>query len=206
MTTSGTPTSSDQPAPDPAATYDLIICHDDRMVFHDHYESPEHRLRMCVGLLTDSDVVSRIVDSTRSAEIRALYQAYVSQWTTAPDSVVDAIAKLCRQWGVQVYASTTTKKSSAPATLFSVVTEYGPGQTVAEHFPSREARHASLVERVDQFFDAPGCIPHSVAADEERLVVMLAMHLMSATVTLTESSLDKADGVYRPSGHPLQID
>src|SRR5207248_65913 len=132
-------TNSDELAPDLAVTYDLIICHDERIVFHDHYESPDLRLRMCVGLLTDSNVVSRVLDGSRAAEVRDVYQALASRWSTAPDSVVDAIAKCCRTWGVHVYVSTTRKKNMAPATLFTVVTEYGPGQTVAEHFPSREA-------------------------------------------------------------------
>ncbi|WP_327357849.1 hypothetical protein [Streptomyces sp. NBC_01304] len=54
--------------------------------------------------------------------------------------------------GVQLYASATTKKSTAPKTLFSVITEYGPGETLAEHF-----------------FTAPGRIPEIVLADEQRL-------------------------------------
>ncbi|MFJ2420197.1 hypothetical protein [Streptomyces brevispora] len=45
MTALGTQGDSDEPAPGPLATYDLIICHQDRIVFHDHYESPEQRLR-----------------------------------------------------------------------------------------------------------------------------------------------------------------
>ncbi|MFE5864300.1 hypothetical protein [Streptomyces virginiae] len=41
----GTQGDSDELVPGPLATYDLIICHQDRIVFHDHYESPEQRLR-----------------------------------------------------------------------------------------------------------------------------------------------------------------
>lgn len=42
---SGTQGDSDQLAPGPLATYARIVCHRDRIVFHDHYESPEQRLR-----------------------------------------------------------------------------------------------------------------------------------------------------------------
>ncbi|MGI8306971.1 hypothetical protein [Saccharopolyspora hattusasensis] len=161
MTAIGTRADSDELAPNLNATYDLIICHGDRVVFHDHYQNPERRLHMCVRLLTDSDVFSRAVDSSRAMEIRNLHQAHAAQWSTEPDSVVDAIAKLCRRWGVQIYVSTTVKRSAVPAALFSVITEYGPGQTVAKHFPTNEARRASLTERAEQFFTEPGCIPHS---------------------------------------------
>ncbi|UJW28843.1 hypothetical protein L3Q67_26650 [Saccharothrix sp. AJ9571] len=205
MTSMGPRTGSDALAPNPAATYDLIIGHGGRIVFHDHYDSPEVRLRVCVGILTCSDIVNRVVDSPRSAEIRDLYHACADQWSTAPNAVVDALAELCRQWGVQIYMSTTTEKSAAPATLFSVITTYGPGQAVAEHFPSRETRQNSLIERAGQFFATPGCIPELVLADERHLAALLAALLKSATVTLTESVLDEADGIYKPSGVPPQI-
>lgn len=58
MNTLVTQGDSDKPAPGPHTTYDLIICHEDRIVFHDHYEAPEQRLRMCVGILTNSDALA----------------------------------------------------------------------------------------------------------------------------------------------------
>lgn len=205
MTTIGTQVDSDELVPGPDTTYDLVICHNDRIIFHDHYPSPAFRLRMCEQLLTASDVVAGVVDAARANEIHELYQSHVSQWETASDAVVNAISKLCRRWGVQIYMSTTKKKTAAPAVLYSVVTQYGPGQNVAEHFPTRQARRASLIERAESFFDAPGHIPERVLSDDQRLAALVATFLMPATVILTESALDDADNVYKPSGRPLPI-
>ena len=116
----------DQLDPDPASRFDLIICHGDRLVFHDHYGSPEQRLRMCVGLLVTSDLVAAAVDSAAAAMIARLHESRAPEWSTAPDAVLNEIAKLCRRWGVNVYASTTRKHSAAPAALFSVITDYPP--------------------------------------------------------------------------------
>ncbi|WP_371793114.1 hypothetical protein OG285_32815 [Streptomyces sp. NBC_01471] len=41
----GTQGDSDELVCGPPATYDLIICHQDRIVFHDHYDSPQQRPR-----------------------------------------------------------------------------------------------------------------------------------------------------------------
>lgn len=205
MTAIGTQVDSDELVPGPDTTYDLVICHNDRIVFHDHYTSPAFRLRMCEQLLTASDVVAGVVDAARANEIHELYQSHVSKWETAPDAVVNVISKLCRRWGIQIYMSTTKKKTAAPAVLYSVITQYGPGQTVAEHFPTRQARRASLIERAETFFDAPGHIPERVLSDDHRLAALVATFLMPATVILTESALDEADSVYKPSGRPLRI-
>lgn len=205
MTAIGTQVDSDELVPGPDTTYDLVICHNDRIVFHDHYTSPAFRLRMCEQLLTASDVVAGVVDAARANEIHELYQSHVSQWETAPDAVVNVISKLCRRWGIQIYMSTTKKKSAAPAVLYSVITQYGPGQTVAEHFPTGQARRTSLIERAETFFDAPGHIPERVLSDDQRLAALVATFLMPATVVLTESALDDANNVYKPSGRPLPI-
>lgn len=205
MTTIGTQVDSDELVPGPDTTYDLVICHNDRIVFHDHYQSPAFRLRMCEQLLTVSDTLAGVVDAARANEIHELYQSHVSQWETDPDAVMNVISKLCRRWGVQIYMSTTKKKTAAPAVLYSVVTHYGHGQNVAEHFPTRQARRASLIERAETFFDTPGHIPERVLTDDHRLAALVATFLMPATVVLTESALDKADGVYKPSGRPLRI-
>ncbi|MFD7669072.1 hypothetical protein [Streptomyces sp. NPDC059788] len=45
MTVFGAQGDSDELAPGLLTIYDLIICHQGRPVFHDHYESPEQRLR-----------------------------------------------------------------------------------------------------------------------------------------------------------------
>lgn len=207
MTSMRSHAGSDELGPGPEASYDLIICHDDRIVFHDHYSSPALRLRMLAQLLEVSDVVAEAVDATRAAEVRELHDSMSDRWGTAPDQVANAIAKLCRRWGVQVYVSTTRKRSAAPETLFSVVTDYGSGQVIAEHFPTRAARQRSLVERADQCFDAPGRIPERILADDSRLAALLSALLMPASVSLTESSLDESDEgpLYRPSGAPLSI-
>lgn len=205
MTAIGTQVDSDKLVPGPDTTYDLVICHNDRIVFHDHYTSPAFRLRMCEQLLTASDVVAGVVDAARANEIHELYQSHVSQWETAPDAVVNVISKLCRRWGIQIYMSTTKKKTAAPAVLYSVITQYGPGQTVAEHFPTRQARRTSLIERAETFFDASGHIPERVLSDDHRLAALVATFLMPATVVLTESALDDANNVYKPSGRPLPI-
>ncbi|MCQ6272024.1 hypothetical protein M8J71_16255 [Pseudarthrobacter sp. R1] len=205
MTATGIQAGSEELVPGPDSAYDLVICHDDRIVFHDHYPSPAFRLRMCAQLLTASDVVLGAIDASAANEVHELYQSSSGQWESAPDSVVNAIAKLCRRWGVQVYVSTTRKKTEVPAALYSVITEYGPGQTVAEHFTSREARRASLIERADMFFSSRGSIPERVLADEQRLAALVGAFLMPATVLLTEALLDEADGHYKPSGRPLPI-
>lgn len=101
--------------------------------------------------------------------------------------------------------SATTKKSAAPKTLYSVITKYGPGQTVAEHFPDPVSRTASLIERAEHFFTVPGHIPEIVLADEQRLAALVATLLMPATVTLTEAVLDEGEGVYRPDSSVLPI-
>lgn len=137
MTMIGTPVDFDELVPGPETTYDLIICRADRIVFHYFYASPAYRLRMCAELLISSDVVADVIDAARANEIHELYQSHTAQWDSEPDAVVNVIAKLCRRWGVQIYVSTTRKKSAAPATLYSVITEYGPGQTIAEHFPTQ---------------------------------------------------------------------
>lgn len=203
MTANGTRVDSDGLAPGPRTTYDLIVCRDDRVVFHDHYATPQQRLSVCIGILTTADTLANTITAERAARIHELHQAHVAQWQADPDAVVNTIAKLCRAWGVQLYVSTTKKRSTAPRALYSVITDYGRGQIVAEHFPDRQARATSLIERAEQFFAAPGYIPDSVLRHERRLAALVATLLMPATVTLTESALDEDNGVYRPTGTPL---
>jgi len=200
-----TQAGSEELVPGLEVTYDLIICHNDGLVFHDHYISPALRLRMLVQLLTASDVVASAVDATRASEVHEMCRSRSSHWESAPDAVVNAIAKLCRRWGVQVYLSTTKKTTAAPRRLYSVITEYGPGQSVAEHFATRQARRASLIERAETFFDAPDRIPEHALARDERLAALVAMLLTPMTITLTEFALDQTDGVYKPIGPLLPI-
>ncbi|MFF8902595.1 hypothetical protein ACF082_34575 [Streptomyces lydicus] len=157
---------------------------------------------ICIGIFTDSDVLT---STTRAARIRDLHNAYITQRQSnlqelcaTPGGVVNALAKALPRVGIQVYASATAKKSAAPKTLYSAITEYEPGQTVAEHFPDRMARTASLIERAEHLFTSPGHIPKTVLADEQRLAA-------PATVTLTESVLNEGEGVYRPDNCVLPI-
>ncbi len=196
------------------ATYDLIICHDNRIVFRDQYETREKRLSQCIGILTSSELLAGPITAERASLIHELRDLHMAQGRTDPDRVVNKIAELCRRWDVQVYESTTSRRScetvasdriTAPQMLFSVITDYGPGQTIAEHFPDRESRMASLADRAEQFFAAPGQIPDLVLSDEQRLAALVATFLMPATVALTESALDEADGVYRPIEIPSPL-
>lgn len=109
------------------------------------------------------------------------------------------------EWGVQLYASATAKECAALKTLYLVITEYGPGETIAERFPDPASHTASLIERAEHFFTAPGRIPEIVLADEQRLAALVATLLMPATVTLTESVLNEDEGVYRPDNCVLPI-
>ncbi|MFB6724916.1 hypothetical protein ACFCV3_32365 [Kribbella sp. NPDC056345] len=190
----------------PHATYDLIICHDNRIIFRGHYETRQKRLDQCIGVLTSSDLLAGTITPERASMIHELHHAHAS---ANPDRVINNIAELCRRWDIQVYECTTSRRSyqhpasqhaGAPQVLYSVITVYGPGQTIAEHFPSRESRTASLVDRAEHFFATPGQIPDLVLADEQRLAALVATFLMPATIALTESVLGKADGVYRPTG------
>ncbi|MGC4939371.1 hypothetical protein [Kribbella sp. DT2] len=196
------------------ATYDLIICHDNRIVFRDQYETREKRLSQCIGILTSSELLAGPITAERASLIHELRDLHMAQGRTDPDRVVNKIAELCRRWDVQVYESTTSRRSceavasdriTAPQMLFSVITEYGPGQTIAEHFPDRESRTASLADRAEQFFAAPGQIPDLVLSDEQRLAALVATFLMPATIALTESALDETDGVYRPTEIPTPL-
>ncbi|MEU7318365.1 hypothetical protein [Streptomyces sp. NPDC007083] len=87
MTSIGTQADSDEPASGPDSTYDLIICRDDRIVFHDRYDSPAFRLRMLVQLLTVSDIVASAVNAFRANEIHELHQSRSSQWSTRPPTL-----------------------------------------------------------------------------------------------------------------------
>jgi hypothetical protein len=206
MTAIGARPQSDEFIESPHSTYDLIICHDNRILFRGHYETREKRLGQCIGVLTGSDLLTGTITPERASMIHELHLAQAS---TNPDRIINNIADLCRRWGVQVYECTTSRRSyehttlkrvAAPQVLYSVITEYGPGQTIAEHFPNRESRTTSLVGRAEQFFAAPGQIPDLVLSDEQRLAALVATFLMPAAIALTESVLNEADGVYRPSG------
>jgi hypothetical protein len=214
MTAIGMRHESDELIESRFATYDLIICHDNQIVFRDQYETREKRLSQCIGILTGSDLLAGPITAERASLIHELRDLHIAQGRTDPDRVVNKIADLCRRWDVQVYESTTSRRScetvasdriTAPQMLFSVITEYGPGQTIAEHFPDRESRTASLADRAEQFFAAPGQVPDLVLSDEQRLAALVATFLMPATIALTESALDEADGVYRPTEIPTPL-
>ncbi|WP_020385292.1 hypothetical protein [Kribbella catacumbae] len=206
MTAIGAHVESGEFIESPHATYDLIICHDNRIVFRGHYETREKRLDQCIGVLTSSDLLAGTITPERASMIHELHHAHAS---TNPDTIINNIAELCRRWDIQVYECTTSRRSyqhvtsrraELPQVLYSVITVYGPGQMIAEHFPNRHSRTASLVDRAEHFFASPGQIPDLVLCDEQRLAALVATFLMPATIALTESVLDEAHGVYRPTG------
>ena len=205
MTTVDSRDHADALVDDPGSTYDLIVLHRDRIVFHDHAGSPKERLRMCTALLTGGGTYP-MVDA---GEINTLVR---SRPSAPPDLVLDSVAKLCRRWGVNIYASTTHKKPATPllngpAMLFSVITDYGPGagRTIAEHFPSREARHAGLLQRVGTFFPGHGKQPGISSDDEQRLASLLGALLTPANIMLTESAWNETSGMYAPAGRLLRV-
>ncbi|QNE18104.1 hypothetical protein F1D05_09650 [Kribbella qitaiheensis] len=209
MTAIDTHSGPDELIERPPATYDLIICCDDQILFRDHYETREKRLSQCVGILTGSDLLTTTITAERASLIHERRDVHATQGSDNPDLVVKEIAELCHRWGVQIYAGTTSKRNrdtagsepgAVPGVLYSVITEYGPGQIAAEHFPDRESRIAGLVDRAEQFFATPGQIPDFVLSDEKRLAALVATFLMPAAISLTESVLDESDGVYRPTG------
>lgn len=80
-----------------------------------------------------------------------------------------------------------------------------PGETLAEHFPDPASHTASLIERAEHFFTAPGRHPEIVLADEQRRAALVATLLVPATVTLSESVLNEDEGVYCPDSSVLPI-
>ncbi len=90
-------------------------------------------------------------------------------------------------------------------TLYTVITEYGPGQITVEHFPTHQSRRDSLVERAENHFQSTSCLPEAMLADEQRLAGLVAAFLHPATVSLAEATLNPNDGSYRPSGWPLAV-
>ncbi len=99
----------------------------------------------------------------------------------------------------------TPRNPLAPATLYSVITDYGDGQVIAEHFPNRHARLESLADRAEQFFTRPGCIPQGALGDERWLAGIVAAFLTPATVSLAQSVLDSGTGSYKPSDVSLSV-
>lgn len=132
---------SEELAPHAGTTYDLIICHGDRIVFHDYYESAATRLRMCADLLTRPGVLTDALTADRAVQVDQIARSNASRWSTSPDVVVNVIAKMCRRWDIHVYVSTTQKSGpdQAPGELYSVITEYGPGQAVAASWSAPRA-------------------------------------------------------------------
>lgn len=88
MTESSPQGNSDELTPSLLTTYDLIICHENRIVFHEHYESPEQRQRACVWVLMESGVLAGIVTSDRSVWIMELHSSLIEQQQTRPPETV----------------------------------------------------------------------------------------------------------------------
>lgn len=192
-------------------SYDLIMCENDRIVYHEPFGSAALRLSTCVGVLTVSDLLSRAITADRAAMIDEVHRDNSSKWTTRPDDVLNAIAKLCRPWGVQVYASAPLRGpaerlvAGPPAELYSVVTDYGHGDVMVEHFPDRASRTASLRQRLDQFVGKQDSVPEALRDDDQRLASLVSAFLMTAAVSLAETVFDPAQGFYKPSGSLMRV-
>lgn len=189
---------------DGEATHDLIIFRGDRIVFHDHCDTPRQRLELCVRLLTCAEDF-RQVDPR---EVQAVMHR--PRFDEDPDIVLNEIAKLCRRWDVNIYVSTTRKRparsaQTQPERLFSVITDYGSGHVISEHFTTRRLRRDELVARAEQFFDGPARLPEAVLTDDNRLAALIAAFLAPATVSLTESVRDPSGSRYMPAGGPLPV-
>lgn len=182
--------------------HDLIVLVRDRIVFHEHYGTPEQRLRVCFTLLTASDLVSPIVFGHRAAQ---LYALEIDLFRLDPDVALNRLAKIVRDWGINVYVSTSARRETAPDHLYSVITDYRDGRVVAEHFLSAEARTASLSERAENFFEGPGQIPPNVLASDQSLVSLLMTYLQPVVVTLTDTAFDASKKHYRSDDAGLII-
>ncbi|QXV57399.1 hypothetical protein [Amycolatopsis sp. TNS106] len=198
MTVGPANTESADDASGHAVTFDLMICHDDQILFHDHYESREARLSVCLGILTGTHLVSGILGPSGEAAIRDIHDARLTLADSSPDAIVRDIADVCRQSDVRIYTRTKTRTPTAPTRLYSVVTQYRPNHVTAEHFTTRTARHESLLERVSHLHAGAGAPTESALPEEESLAVLLEALLAPARISLTESVLDATDGVYKP--------
>lgn len=78
--------------------------------------------------------------------------------------------------------------------LYTVITEYAPGQITVEHFPTRRARRNSLIERAEHHFHNTGCLPETMLDDEQGLAGLVAAFLHPATGSLAEATLGPPAG------------
>jgi len=199
-----------------ASTFDLIVLHDGRMVFHDVYASPAERLTRLIKVLPVLDQEHRI----DRHEVLVAYHQLVGQH---PDIAVDAVGKICRKAGYSIFLSTTNKirtpaplppvlvktapvegatvTAIRPGRLFSVITQYhapNKPETIAEHFLSREDRLQSLSARADLAITNPDVIPEHAWTDELQLAKIVEVAISPATVTLAESTWRDEEQSYLP--------
>jgi len=188
------------------AAHDLIILDGDRIVFHDYYRSPTQRMIEALRLVT-----SCFADSIDASTLKAIRRDLpVSQITAltdddAADRCLNTLSKLCRTSGVYLYVTTTHRPAAAPIELFTVITDYGSGHVVTEHFTDRQTRRESLLGRAQQFFASPEHIPDRILTDDQRLAAMISTLLTPAQVHLTESVRNERTGVYIPAGGLLPV-
>lgn len=107
---------------------------------------------------------------------------------------------------MDVYPSTTHRpmRTARPASLHSVITDYGDGHVV-ERFPSWADRQQSLVERAEQIFDSPDNVPSTVLNEENRLAGLLPNLFLPAVATIADADLGEPDGVYRPARRLMPV-
>lgn len=182
-------------------SYDLIINHTGRIIFHDWYTTPQARLSALVSLLTASDLTTGVLDRGVIQAVARRHEANVRYWTADPDTVVAAINEELTGTGVSVHLSTTRRercRHESAQIAFSVITDYGEGRVALEHYDSRTKRAAALLERAQQFFGASDAIPAFIRRDEQRLAVLVGALIHPATVSLAEATYDPAAKAYRP--------
>lgn len=187
-------TTSDITPPAPAAALTLhtaLVLDDAAVVLDEIHTDPMQRNQSVLQLLRANHDE---VDTQDIDEILAAYQHVLT------DDALSEIAALYIDYSVDVYLSEHTI-AAGPQQLFSVLTDYGNGEQIIEHYPTEHARTQSLRERADAISaidpstgEAPDFSQASAADCVEVLDAMLSPtrghnHLTEATV--------RADGTYR---------
>jgi len=202
--------------PDASGPSHLIMIDRDRLVSHTVHVSPEVRLQALVTRLTAVDVFARVpaamvlaiagdrsdaqtadVTANRIAKLARRYQVLV--FFTGPEqpgSVPTAPVRPARPESSQA-ANTGTGTAPKAERLFSVITEYCPGQSIVEHFDSRQSRHDSLVERAGHLAagELDVCLPE-LSKDDAMLATFIQLGLNASAVTLTDAAWDQSTRSY----------
>lgn len=188
-------------------TFDLIVLRESELLHHSTHTTVRQRLETCAQALQAVQPTETTLGQTVNAVLNALDHEH-------PDTTLAILAQTASEHGLRVHASSplgsqeTSRETEAPATasdpvqphprLFSVITEYEPGQIILEHFTSRASRLADLRERVEQFITEPEILPAEVVNDEQRLALLVATLLPAHRVGLAETVWNQRAGHYSP--------